>query len=98
MCIIYQRWANVDPTLSHKQKAWGKYASKQIHWANGGPVLVHKTYFSLEFVKFVLRWPNVGAMLYICQRLANCPTIFQPLGQRCHAIWVVDLPDCHAFH
>ena len=42
-------------------------------------MLVHKTYFSLEFVKFVWRWPNVGAVLYIwCQRLANCPTIFQP--------------------
>ena len=65
--------------VTTKLKAWGKYASKYIRWANGGPMLVHKTYFSLEFVKFIIRWPNVGAMLYIwCQRLANCPTIFQP--------------------
>ena len=78
VCIAYQRWVNVDPTLPHKLKAWGKYVSKYIHWANGGPLLVHKTYFSLEFIKFVWRWPNVGAILYICQWLANCPTIFQP--------------------
>ena len=52
--ITFQRWANVDPTLPHKLKAWGKYASKYICWANGGLMLImHKTYFSLEFVKFV---------------------------------------------
>ena len=53
VCITYQRLANVDPALSHKQKAWGKYAFKYISWTNDGPMLVHKTHFSLEFVKFV---------------------------------------------
>ena len=53
VCITFQRWANVDPTLPQKLKSRGKPASKYIRWANGGTMLAHKTYFSLKFIEFV---------------------------------------------
>ena len=78
----FQRWANVDPTLPHKLKSWGKHASKYIRWANVGAMLAHKTFFFSEIYQICMtldqRWCNVVHLIPTVSQLSDqIWTIFQ---------------------